>query len=398
MPAIPRITKVATVAQLAEVLACDGTELRFDVRAETPEIRDGGTWRPLGTAREWPYLVDRLLTRHGAKVPDPNGPGGRSLWAAFFYEREHDPFADWLNEAADKYPDGEAFDPGKLPAMIWGDRLTGPPGDAALREWKWRVIFLAAVGRTLAPPQRFDLLPILQSDKGGTGKTLVSTNLVPHRWTDSGWPLSDVAGHDAARKMAERSEGMVFLVADEMAGYSASEREALKAFLSLAADRSTRKYDRNATTVPRRWVLMASTNDRTPIPYDPSGGRRYIVTGIGGDRLTDGESANILEWLITHRAGYWAWAVHRFRAICEAEGEFSGRHLTLPEELYPAHEQHLEHWQWNPDRDGRAGWGASADARMPDPPEPAGLPANLRSTDVPLGSWQAEGKRVTEAF
>ena len=171
------------------------------------------------------------------------------------------------------------------------------------------------------------------------------TNLLPAQWTNGGMPLRGVANFDSARQTMEFTEGKAILESSEMVGVSGGNREAIKAFLTRDTDRATRKYAIQAEDVPRRWCIVGTTNDDHPIPYDPTGGRRWIVTSIEGSRPDDGK--RIHDALNDYRYALWMWAVEHVMSAIE-NGESLAEMLSVPAHLAGEHHQHVQRYMFQP--------------------------------------------------
>ena len=132
---------------------------------------------------------------------------------------------------------------------------------------------------------------------------------------------------DLSAKNKERAEallGRVIVEASELAGATRADVESLKAFLSRTDDGGIRlAYRRDPQRLPRRCVIVGSTNDPRPLPNDPSGNRRFVPL-----TCTAGNPVAIREYMDTHRDQLWAEALHRYRA--------GGEVAWLPDHLKPS--------------------------------------------------------------
>ena len=322
--------KVRNSAQLATALGRHGLDLRYDLRSNVV-TQDR---RPFGD-RDLDVLVD-ALSIEGLDVPTMRTDLGKRVWHAYLDRVSYDPLAEWLAEVAAQE---EPLDTRQLPYLMWPDRTPEDP----LVEWSWRAFMLAVVARAFDPPVRFDIVPIVQGPQG-CGKSTMVTNLLPRQWTNGGFPLRGIKDFDSGRKTMEFTEGKAILESSEMVGMNANTREPVKAFLTQDTDRATRKYAIQAEDVPRRWCIVGTTNDRKPIPYDPSGGRRWIVTVVNGMEPDDG--ARIVEHLEAFRGRLWSDAVAEYRWLVK-NGNVE-QALSVPAELQDLHHQHIETHMWRP--------------------------------------------------
>ena len=340
---------VQTVDQLAETLRLLDEPLRYDVRGQLM-VRPTGEGLSEQALRA---IIARSFGQPYPELPGLSGDRDRSLWSGYQQTVAFDPLVEWLEDCRTDH-DPDLFRPEWIPERLWPDRIgtphsvqkQAPPVDAQLVRWCWQALCLAVVARAYSPPVRWDVVPIILGPQG-CGKSTGVTSLLPKQWTNGGFPLRGVKDFDAARKTVEFTEGKAILESSEMVGVSGGAREALKSFLTQDTDRATRKYARQADDIPRRWVIVGTTNDMQPIPYDPTGGRRWIVTPIVGSHPDDGE--RIHQHLTEHRRAYWAAAVAEYETITALGGsEAVNSALSIPAHLRDLHDKHIRAYMWKP--------------------------------------------------
>ena len=130
-----------------------------------------------------------------------------------------------------------------------------------------------------------------------------------------------------------------------MAGSTRAELESLKAFLSRTDDGAVRlAYRRNPETALRRCIIVGTSNDRTCLPNDPSGNRRFVSVVLRG-----GDPAALRGYLNEHRAQLWAEALAAYRTGVEAR---------LPDDLNEAQKATNEQMRRRDDilEDALANW------------------------------------------
>lgn len=124
-----------------------------------------------------------------------------------------------------------------------------------------------------------------------------------------------VANINDEQKSANSLHGKHVVELAEMACFKGISPQRIKQWLSLGADHYTPKYVRNAVTVLRRCVFIATTNHATPLS-DPTGERRFWPLHVG---------AIDIEGLREVMPQIWAEAVAAYRAgekwhLTDAEG------------------------------------------------------------------------------
>ena len=101
--------------------------------------------------------------------------------------------------------------------------------------------------------------------------------------------------------------GRVVVECAEMAGLSRADMDGLKAFMSRQVDHVRLPYDRLVRELPRRCIIIGTSNDAQPLPNDPTGLRRFLPVKILGRGPLP-----IDECMEAIRDQLWAEAVHRF--------------------------------------------------------------------------------------
>lgn len=297
-------------AALETVLSILGIQIRFNLRAQRGEwSEDGGrTWKPM-TDRSTAALRRTIAERfryYTFRSPRPL-KYGHADWTfaidALLYERECDPFRDWL----------EALPPwnGKPRLDQWlGDVFVLADKGDPLAAWASRFIFLGAVRRAYQPGAKLDEMPVLIGPPGIGKSTAVQWVLPPEypEWFTDGLHLA------ASPKMrAEALQGRVIVEVAEMAGATRADIEGLKAFLSRTDDGAVRlSYRRNPELLLRRAILVGTTDRVDPLPNDPNLRRFVPISLLGGD------PAGLRAYLEAHREQLWAEALHLYRQGAEA--------------------------------------------------------------------------------
>lgn len=136
-----------------------------------------------------------------------------------------------------------------------------------------RKFLIQAVARAYEPGCQADATLMLIGAQGARKSTFVKL-LGGAFFTDQ------VANINDEQKSANSLHGKHVVELAEMAAFKGISPQRVKQWLSLCADHYTPKYIRNAVTVLRRCVFVATTNHNTPLS-DPTGERRFWPLHVG---------------------------------------------------------------------------------------------------------------------
>ena len=300
----PVIARVVTKDShgLQAALRAMGMDFRYNTRASANEIRIGGLWLTFNER-----IQDDVRQRLATTFQHATGSGNRPLtfsreaWLmatnALAFKTEIDPFEAWLQS---------------LPAWDGTPRLDhllttcfdADPADR-LVVWTSRYLIGGPVTRTFQPGFKLDTLPILIGEQG-IGKSTLLRELLPEHLQALGF--SDTLRLDAPYKdQVESTLGAVIVEAPEMMGGSQANVHALKRFLSATTDRLRLAYRRDPEVLPRRCILVGTTNDNQCIPRDPSGNRRFVPVTV-----PSGNTEAIRRRLDADRDQLWAEAMAEY--------------------------------------------------------------------------------------
>ena len=135
------------------------------------------------------------------------------------------------------------------------------------------------------------------------------------------WFSDALKFHADVKAQVEALQGRVIVEAAEMSGSTRAEVESMKAFLARQDDGAVRlTYRRDPIDLPRRCVIVGSTNDPRCLPNDPSGNRRFVPVPVSA-----GNPRAIRTFMNKHREQLWAEARHRVKVLKEP--------AWLPDEL-----------------------------------------------------------------
>ena len=305
----------ATAAGLEQALVEIGVEVRFNVRSSQLEFRAGhGVWQRLHDRAE-AQQRERIAETFDELLEESTKPPrrllfGRGRWRqalnALLADREVDPFRIWLEglPAWDESP--------RLDSWIRKCFDVEPNVSAALCSWAAQSVFLAAVWRAYRPGTKHDIMVVLVGPQGVGKSTAFAWMFPPSEralWFSDGLNLNS-----SDKVKVEGLQGRVLVESSEMTGATRAELDRLKAFLSRVEDGTVRlAYRANPEPLPRRAVIVGSTNQFDCLPNDPSGNRRFVPIGV-----TAGDAARVRSWFDDNRLQLWAEALHRYRAEEEA--------------------------------------------------------------------------------
>ncbi len=193
-----------------------------------------------------------------------------------------------------------------------------------------RVLLLSMAARALRPGCKVDTIPVLEGGQGVRKSTCIAVL--------GGQFFAELEGQLGTKEAAEQLEGAWVVELPELQSLSRAEVTAIKSFASRRSDRFRRAYGRTVSDVPRRSIMVGTTNADTYL-RDETGARRFpplrVRTCIDIDALTADRAQLIAE------------AVHRVDA-----GE--KWHITDPAILAQAAEAASERYETDPWADALA--------------------------------------------
>lgn len=313
-------------AGLEAVLDDLGIEAAFDVRSVHHWWRHGsGKWQR-STDRSDAALQERIAATYsggnGRALRFSRDTWPRSLNALLHY-RERDFFQVWL----DRLPawDGEE----RLPWLLSEAFTLEDPTDE-LAYWAGVHLCLCAGARAAQPGLKSDEILVIVGPQGCGKSSLIRLLLPDGAWGDA-WFSDSLNLSSDTKARVEAMQGRVFAEISEMAGSTRAEIDSLKSFIVRQDDGSVRlSYRRNPEPIPRRAVLVGTTNDCESLPNDSSGNRRFVpVTVTDGDpaalrrRFSDGKYRDQLwaEALVRHHDGEHPRLPDRLKAAQAARAE-----------------------------------------------------------------------------
>ena len=294
-----------------------GYEWRYNIRQQRFEVRhDGDSWQEVGDRKE-AWLQTEIEEQYGfvagkeTKAGTPTNPAhfGRTLWQQYSltlaHEAEVDPFLEWLHELP-KW-DGikrlhswltEVFD-------IEPSEHESTEGYVDLLAWASAAAPLGAVYRAFKPGFKIDTMVVLIGNTS-IGKDTAWEHLLPADQRGDWFGVNLHLADDPKRRV-EALQGKVIVEASEMAGATRADLESLKTFLTACNDGGVRlSYRRNPESMPRRCVIVGTSNEDRPLPNDPTGNRRFVPLKVNSKPAG---VQGLRKYLKENRLQLWAEAV-----------------------------------------------------------------------------------------
>lgn len=131
-----------------------------------------------------------------------------------------------------------------------------------------RLIFAGGIHRLYAPGTKFDDVPILMGEQGCGKSSLVRFLAVNDKYYGE---VTTVEGQPAIEQLQGK---WICEMSEMMALTKAKEQEAVKAFITRAIDTYRKPWDKNVSELPRRCILLSTTNDYNVL-IDKTGNRRF---------------------------------------------------------------------------------------------------------------------------
>ena len=148
-----------------------------------------------------------------------------------------------------------------------------------------RLIFAGGIHRLYQPGTKFDDVPILIGVKQGEGKSsLIRFLAINDQYYGE---VNMMEGQQAIEQLRGR---WICEISELLALTKTKEQEAAKAYITRQVDSYRKPWDKNVSDLPRRCIMIGTTNSDSPLT-DKTGNRRYypIEVHCNGYDLFDHE-------------------------------------------------------------------------------------------------------------
>lgn len=220
----------------------------------------------LGGLRSGPFSDDALVFLHqrafalGLSVPKEHF---RDALKMFAQQSERHPVREYLDALKwDGVPRVEG----------WLTRYLGAE-DTPLHRGFGRLWLVAAVRRVRQPGCKFDNMLVLEGAQGAGKSTALK--IIAGEWFEESMTLAA-----EPKEVIEQTRGKWIVEFAELSGIRKREVEHVKTLITRTSDSARLAYKEFEVTVPRQFILAATTNDEEYL-QDPSGHRRFWPVKVG---------------------------------------------------------------------------------------------------------------------
>ena len=271
---IVTIPEGATLPGLESILKRLGYRLRFNTRGRCIDFKiRNAKWKTFEESHKAILLlqIERRFRKTDKKIITFTDAKLYQYVRSIAQEQEVDPFLEYL-KALPKVNIPKLTEVEKLFSKLFGyDEF----GDEFARQ-KLLLPFLTAVWRAFRPGYKVDEIAVLKGAQG-IGKDALFRAIVPE--PDFTTQNFSFATND--KEKVYHMLGRVFCLASEMAGLTRDvEIQSLKRYITDSNDDFRLLYERTVTKLPRRYVVVCTTNDELCLPEDVTGSRRWAMIDL----------------------------------------------------------------------------------------------------------------------
>ena len=251
-------------------------------------------WQPLDNETPTLFRIE-LAKRSFEEIPSP------IMRDAVNYSSRQNKFdsaQEWLNGLPvwDGVPRVEPFN-----AKYFKTEDTAYTAAVGLYMWT------ALAARVLDAGCQCDMVVVYEGAQGD-GKSSAVAAIAPR--VDMATEISFLDDED---KSSRKMQGCVVAEISELRGINTKDEDSIKAFITRRYDRWVPKYKELAVEIPRRYILIGTTNNKEFLG-DPTGQRRWLPVSCGKVDVAG---------IVKDREQLWAEAavIYREKGICWADAE-----------------------------------------------------------------------------
>ena len=252
---------LTTIENFATIMRNDKTysHIRFNEMAGCAEVHTKdkiAKWTDADEANSMMYIE----SKYGLYSKDKHSAALRIL----FDDRSYNPVIDMV----DSYEwDGEQR------CEMFLHEWAKVEDSAYTREVS-RLIFAGGIHRLYAPGTKFDDVPILIGTKQGEGKSsLIRFLAIEDQY------YGEVNMMEGQQSIEQLRGKWICEISELLALTKTKEQEAAKAYITRQVDSYRKPWDKNVSDLPRRCIMIGSTNNDSPLS-DRTGNRRYYPVEV----------------------------------------------------------------------------------------------------------------------
>lgn len=223
------------------------------------EVHNSGRitrWTDADDARSMMYIE----SKYGLYNKDKHGAALRLLFEA----RAYNPIVDIV--------DGIKWDGEERCRYFLRD--WAKVDDTAYTREVSRLIFAGGIHRLYQPGTKFDDVPILIGTKQGEGKSsLIRFLAINDQYYGE---VNMMEGQQAIEQLRGK---WICEISELLALTKTKEQEAAKAYITRQVDSYRKPWDKNVSDLPRRCIMIGTTNSDSPLS-DKTGNRRYYPVEV----------------------------------------------------------------------------------------------------------------------
>ena len=269
------------------------------------------------------------------RVDYPSDKAIRSL-RAIIRKNTFNPHTHWLEESIPPWDGVKRLD--SLLTDAFGAE------NNFFTRWASRYLVLGAIQRAFNPGCFLKEMPILVGPQN-IGKSAILFNLLPEKYRFD-WFTDRIVLSDKQKEKAEAMLGRLICEISELQGMTRTKEEELKSFISRQDDGIRLAYGEDVADLPRRCIIVGTTNNRECLPNDASGNKRFVPV----DLFNEVDAVAWLDEVVndkghTRREMFWAegMVMKEKKVVANLPRKRSEEHKELVEKYRKSDDEAEEH-------------------------------------------------------